>query len=240
MTMTGLLFGSRHPTPNSQFPIPSVLNAYCHKLSRSFYLGQKAGHPIYATSIQLGYSGPAGVTLFSGPSNKNMVLAKATGESSWTHNVLNNIITLPPLPGGLQATEENMRAGVDNKTATYQFSIEVGEGHNLRREAFEWRKVKEGKDKQLFPAPFTSGFKLVRLGSNHMCGEEEVFATLGFKKGLSLSEPFRLRFLSRLGERWEIMVIITALKLWMLKEEGRATGSWIKTQGDGWVTGTSG
>ncbi|CAH0045637.1 unnamed protein product [Clonostachys solani] len=241
----GILHGvvETRPACTLQHPVPPILKGFYQRklLTGTFHLGETSDHPLYAVSVQSGWGGsPPGVTLYSGPTNKHPVLAKAADETGLTHNVLNSVIKMPPLPGTHQATVENLRAAVDRETATFQFSVDVGYAHDLKREFFEWRKIETSHEEGILPPLFKSGFKLVRMGSGGVFREPEVVATIAFHDGRTMTLPFILQFYSSLGDRWAIMVIVTGLKIWALNIQGKATASYISAQGDGWVTGTSG
>ncbi|CAG9957067.1 unnamed protein product [Clonostachys rosea f. rosea IK726] len=231
------------PASTLQHPIPPVLQGFYQRklVTGTFHLGETSDHPLYAVSVQSGWGcSPPGVTLHSGPTNKHPVLAKAADETGSTHNALNSVIQMPPLPGAHQASVENLHAAVDRETATFQFSVDVGYAHDLRREFFEWRKIETGHEMGILPPQFESGFKLVRMGSGGVFRQPEVVATIAFYDGRTMTLPFILQFHSSLGDRWAIMVIVTALKIWALNIQGKATASYISAQGDGWVTGASG
>lgn len=147
---------------------------------------------------------------------------------------------MPPLPGAYQEAVENMRAAIDGETVTFQFPIDIGYGHDLKREFFEWRKMNTNHEKGILPPQFKSGLKLVRIGSGGVFRQPEVVATIAFHDGRTMTLPFILQFYSSLGDRWAIMAIVTALKIWGLNTQGKTRASYISAQGDGWVTGTSG
>ncbi|KAH9999745.1 hypothetical protein F4779DRAFT_604991 [Xylariaceae sp. FL0662B] len=255
------------PTPNTQTPpayvqmptnsmispyrsFPSLITAYYQwKITREFHLGEDNNRRLYCVSTHAGLTdwgpGKPGIILHNGPTGKHPMLAAAGEEPNWNSFALNSVITLPSLsraPG--QTSTEVMRASTTQNTVRFQFSVEVGHGTYLRREDFEWRKSKGDDDKGLVEPPWTCGFKLMRLSHPEKDGSEEVLAVFAWNHGLSLT-PFRIQFRKGgladvLGERFALMVIITALRLWGLKHQGRTSSSTVASGEAGIVPGATG
>ncbi|KAL2107792.1 hypothetical protein VUR80DRAFT_4749 [Thermomyces stellatus] len=159
---------------------------------------------------------------------------------------------LPPLPGSSQGIcTEIMRARADGKIVNFRFSAEVGHGKELRRKEFVWQTCKGEEMKRLVDAPWECGFKLVRPsdpgGANSGAGSQrppgvlgagrEVLAVFAWNRSWSIMNPFRIQFVGSdiravTGERWELMVIITSLRLWWLKRQGR-TSPHVVVSGEG-------
>jgi hypothetical protein len=117
-----------------------------------------------------------------------------------------------------------------DKGVAFRFSIEVGT-EQAYRQPFEWRKIKD-------PVTKKGGYKLVRQpsggevagastsqagASSHV--DEETLALLTWPKGL---EWFKMAFTLELltgafGERWSLMVVITAARLVALRYNGKTT-----------------
>ncbi|KAI1145132.1 hypothetical protein F4825DRAFT_444682 [Nemania diffusa] len=212
---------------------------------------------LFAVEVHTSYSlsGPLGIRpglhLYNGPSTKAPLLAAAGEPSIGSKNALsfNNIsqILLPGLKSSDLVTE-TMRAHItpDDHSA-WQFCIEVGDGAKMRREAFEWRRVKKTERDD---DTHNGGFKLVKLGpslegeaiassSSHNRGiisssaeelyeaRQEVLAIFSWNKFISSPKhPFDLQLMGsgrsdEMGERWVLMVLITALRLWYLHVNGR-------------------
>jgi hypothetical protein len=203
--------------------------------------------------MQTGYSGKpplgmrTGFLLRDGMSTKDQLLAAAGDESRGLHAFNpDGIIFLPPLhpdPKSDHMDTELMRAepGTNNDIA-FHFSIEVGEEE--RREEFAWRKVKKGDDQAN-----RNGFKLVRLSSSQQTSQRngsssvqkssssssplagqhgETVAFLGWVMAWpSLTHAFTLELMDgqsgALGERWTLMVIVTAIRLYTLHVKGRTS-----------------
>ncbi|CCF33161.1 hypothetical protein CH063_05408 [Colletotrichum higginsianum] len=228
-------------------PIPHSLSAYMQlKLTRTIHVGDSTNHKLYALSshfIAAGgtYDGKPCLVLHNGPDDKDAALATISEEPSWTLASTASIITLPPLnsPAGAAATPQGISNGVteimrpgifDNEvTFGFRFSVEVEHGGLLRREDFEWQKA--DKDQM---ADAKAVYKLVRLKSRtNQVGEAEssrdtpdVVAIAGFKGSLSWKKPFRFEFLGDgatggLGDRWSVMALVTAIRLWLLHLQGR-------------------
>ncbi|KFY16825.1 hypothetical protein V492_01065 [Pseudogymnoascus sp. VKM F-4246] len=251
-------------SPYRQFP--PVINAYCQWNSiKTFNLcGATKEDRLCIVEMHTGYSGAAplgfkpGLLLHNGMSTKDPILAVAGNESQFAARVYafnaNSIIMLPPLDlrASHQAmTTEFMRpSATGDNGVTFAFSIEVGE--KLRRERFEWRKVKKGDGDEAIP----TGFKLVRLSSSSKKSDPstggssgsssngdrsssptgndgEVVALLTLTSSWAkIKHPFTLELTGialsgALGDRWTLMVVITALRLWALNGNGRTAKTTI-------------
>ncbi|KAI1135269.1 hypothetical protein F5Y05DRAFT_176903 [Hypoxylon sp. FL0543] len=209
---------------------PRAFNMYRESswTERSFMLGEHQGAPLYAVTLHSGWSGQPDVVLHNGPSEALPPLAgaaRARFGSSAT-------VTLRPIPGsGLQPAEERVEArSAGFGPPAYAFAIEVGG----RRESFEWRHSSGGAVKAL--GARGSGWKLVRLATGAPAGiggdggasfvgrgvtasdGKEVVAVWAWASG-SLTKKLKFQFLGSgangvLGERWAIMAVITALRIW--------------------------
>ena len=171
------------------------------------------------------------------------------------HFSLNSVVLLPPLDDVIDSGMENMVTEVmhahtvpgDKDAVAFRFEIEVGNAASgkRRREEFEWRSVKKG-DKD--PDAERGGFKLFHLGSegeatggenstsNNLIRaekEDKVNAVLAWSKITAIKHAFSLQIkgpgLSGLfGERWTLMVVATALRIWVLHGTGRTTRTGIR------------
>jgi hypothetical protein len=200
---------------------------------------------LYLVEVHTGYSGKGplgtrpGVLLHNGMTKNDPVLA-ATGDVSQfaaRMYAFNNesIILMPPLSGASRKVEfvtEQMTASVDSAgQVVFRFAIEVNDGKTTRREPFEWRKIEKGTD----DAAKEGGFRLVASGrsqpatsgASSSAGADDVVALLMWHKMLSTSgHLFTLQLLGRgasgeLGERWTLMVVMTALRLRMIRVHGK-------------------
>ncbi|KAI1270086.1 hypothetical protein F5Y18DRAFT_367037 [Xylariaceae sp. FL1019] len=135
------------------------------------------------------------------------------------------------------------------------FAIEVGEREKMRRDRFEWCRVDKEKGKgpknEDGEGEFENGgFKLFRLpgtSANHPIGTEaqgsssrvpsnnegtgELLAKFTYRSFLkSPKHPFDLELVGEglkggLGERWSLMVLVTALRLWFMHVNGKTKRS---------------
>ncbi|KAL7629520.1 hypothetical protein AAE478_001041 [Parahypoxylon ruwenzoriense] len=213
---------------------------------------EKPDDRLFAVSTHTGFSGELPrVMLHHGPSDKHPVLAAACEErpvGKIDKYSPNSVIQLPALVPNTDSEElvtEIMQAHTVGETGVgYEFSVEVGHGDKMTREKFEWRKTKKGSDGEFKEG----GFKLLRLSSRHAQGSNssnsgdatcssneaatedgyEVVALFKWNKTLmNLVHPFELRFVGSalsgsLGERWGLMAVVTALRLWWLNAGFRA------------------
>lgn len=144
---------------------------------------------------------------------------------------------------------EGGSGGRDEESVVFLFSVEVGK--KLRREHFEWTRIQKDDNAMDGVDVKAGGFKLLRLSprfseqgsSSGGSGpsdlkdgvEGEVVAVLAFTKmWSSLKHIFSLHLRGSglaLGERWTLMVVATALRLWSLKTQGR-TGKAVVTAGE--------
>ncbi|KAI1324835.1 hypothetical protein F5Y16DRAFT_423501 [Xylariaceae sp. FL0255] len=193
----------------------------------------------------------AGIHLYNGPSNKSQLLAVAGEDSFWARYALafnnNSQVFLPGLKASnLEAEMMHSRTlPKPSNTVAFRFGIEVGSGEKTRRDIFEWRKVKKSEvDDDLDHG----GFKLYGLGpvyeaeiasgssgsgGNNQATtalideEHEVVAIFSWRKFLtSPKHPFDLEMTGSgrcMGERWTLMVLMTALRLWMMHLNGKTS-----------------
>ena len=250
-------------TMSAYRPFPLITGAYYQwKMSATFHLGESADQRLYAVSTHIGWGrkGRPGIILHNGSTNKDPMLAAAGEEPGWNDFSPNSVMMLPPLPGSPQERcTELMRAGVSEKIVHFRFSIEVGHGKKLQREDFVWQTCKGEEAKKLVDEPWECGFKLMRLpdraagrsgeGSKEapsLPGEgQEILAVFAWNRGWSLTNPFRIQFVGSgrravMGERWELMVVITALRLWWLKRQGRVSPNVVVSGEAGIVPGATG
>ncbi|KAI1207112.1 uncharacterized protein F4807DRAFT_435623 [Annulohypoxylon truncatum] len=236
-------------------PLPSILDAhYQWRISTIFHLGSITDKRLFAVAVHTGLSGKGpgrpGVILHNGPTDKDPMLA-AAGDENGNISSLNSIITLARPSGG--ASNENyteiMHAATSSGTATFRFSTETGHKQGVRREDFEWRKSKGDQDKNLVDSPWKCGFKLLRLSNRSgkdanlgdgasqgsTSGGPEVVAIFAWNSNWSVMNPFRIEFresgqTGELGEKFAVIAIITGLRLWTLKHQGRTSENTIASR----------
>ncbi|KAI1388805.1 uncharacterized protein F4822DRAFT_429423 [Hypoxylon trugodes] len=199
-----------------QFPTAFCMYTESRWSQRHWMLGEHQANPLYAVSLHSGLSGQPDVVLHSGPNEKLPPFAGAKRDG-WGGAAK---ITFPTGLGS-QETVEKMEKGGSLTHPTFSFSIEVGPG--MWRETFEWRHTSGAAVKALDGQ--RSGWKLVRLAGGGGAGfgatssdGKEVVAVWAWASA-SLTKVFKFQFLSSgangaLGDRWAIMAVITALKIW--------------------------
>ncbi|OBT81403.1 hypothetical protein VE02_10253 [Pseudogymnoascus sp. 03VT05] len=220
------------------------MNAYYKWPSTKTYnfCGATKEDLLYVAEIYTGLGGlsplgfKAGVLLHNGMSTKDQILGVAGDKSLFAGRI---VIMLPPLEtlaSHRAMTTEIMRPSTtSNNGVTFVFSVEVGE--KLQRERFEWRKFKKRNGDEANPG----GFTLLRLSSNFEKTDpatsgrndcEAVTVLTLTRSWAQIKHPFSLEVTGSglsgaLGDRWVLMVVIAALRLWFLKANGRATKTGI-------------
>lgn len=241
------------PVMNAYYQWPSIKTFNLCGATKEDRLCVVEMHTGYSGTSPLGLK--AGLLLHNGMSTKDPILAVAGDESQFAARVYafnaNSAIMLPPLEARAShraMTTEIMRpSATSDNGVTFVFSIEVGE--KLQRERFEWRKFKKGDGDEASPG----GFKLLRLSSSFKktdtstggssskgdCSSSptgndcEVVALMTLTRSWAkMKHPFSLELTGSalsgaLGERWTLMVVITAVRLWSLNVQGRATKTGI-------------
>ncbi|KAK4140618.1 uncharacterized protein C8A04DRAFT_14786 [Dichotomopilus funicola] len=176
-----------------------------------------AMHSGYGRSEPLG-SRP-GVVLHQGMDTKTPILAAAGYDSQFSARLysFNQTVVLMPslLPAAERTSEfdtEQMPATVRGEQVVFSFFIEVDHGKERQRQKFEWRKFEKGK----IAAATEGGFELVRVLSpgSSRAGQEPGASSASLS---STSEEED----EELGERWALMVVITAIRLWILRLHGK-------------------
>ncbi|RYP05342.1 hypothetical protein DL765_009861 [Monosporascus sp. GIB2] len=214
-----------HPQPpqqgghvNRQFPPAFYL--YSTGLGRRKYvLDEHKNKPLYAVATQAGWSGKADTVLHSGPSSDAPPLATVAGGNTIVSPV--DVDLRGAAQGSSPSSRERMKpAGFGYVRRSMQFEMGVGGG---RRGAFGWRHS-NGPEVGV----------LVRLGGEG--GEEVVAAWAGIRMNLVKKSAFQ--FLGSgltgiLGERWAVMAVITALRMWdrEAKMRGAAAGGSMANTG---------
>ncbi|KAF4914216.1 hypothetical protein CGCVW01_v010692 [Colletotrichum viniferum] len=157
-----------------------------------------------------------------------------------------------PAQTSLDMDTETMRTSVSGERVTFLFSTEAGE--KQQRERFEWTRLKKGEDHEAK----SDGFRLVQVSkrsgrprtSSEAASESvnggspsflaavenhESLAPLSWSSGLSkMTHPFLLRLqtsTSSMGNRWALMVVITALRLWEMNVQGRTSKVGVLAEG---------
>lgn len=206
----------QHAQVNRQFP-PQFSLYRASTFGKSFSLGEHQNQPLYAVTTHTGWSGQPDVVLHCGPSEASPPLA-GVDSGAFTRSAT---VTLPPLPGSARGSGEEPVGFSGFAHGTHSFSIEIG--HDGHREPFEWRHS-HGADVDSIGGS-SSGWKLVRLagdapggsGGRGSDGKEVVAVWANIR--MSITKELTFRFLGSgatgmLGERWAVMAVVTALRIW--------------------------
>lgn len=214
-----------HQPINRQFP-PSFGLYTDSALGRRYVLGEHQAQPLYAVSVHSGLSGQPSTVLHNGPTTKHPPLA---GADASTFGSSSTVELPPPLGGGAAAQHQGASPSSKERLESVgglfsqkmSFALDLDGPAAGRREAFEWRHSR-GPEVAALGASH-AGWKLVRLGgggggSGSGGNGEEVVAAWATAR-MSLSKQLQFHFLGAgasglLGERWAIMAVITALRIW--------------------------
>ncbi|KAI1306365.1 hypothetical protein F5Y03DRAFT_140509 [Xylaria venustula] len=218
-------------------------------LSTLHVCGENQQDRLFAVKIHTGYlmkeplREKQGIHLYNGPTRDAPLLAAAGDDSVFlkTCPLDNNSRIFLPARKMSGLVKEMMRAYItSDKHVAFRFSIEVASGRKLHRQTFEWRKVnKHERD----DSTEHGGYKLFSLpsdpedapngesnsqGASAAAAEDEVLAIFEWRHFLtSPKHPFDLKLVGRglsgkLGDRWTLMVLITALRVWELHGRGKS------------------
>ena len=214
--------------------------------------GEDEDKPVYVVQLNtsdlsnmkpVGYR--RGVCLRNGLDEHDPVIGAALDASAiapmlFSFNSHSHIL-LPPLGESTSPVRERMSASTAaGMGVTFRFSIEVGT-EKVRREDFEWRKIKRGgghdsEGYELFRVSSTS----TNTGSGNGGGssstsraesrnEGDVLAIISWPKAWWVRKrDFTLKFrgaglTGELGDRWSLMVVLTTLRIWWMRWDGRTT-----------------
>ncbi|AEO61108.1 hypothetical protein MYCTH_2310976 [Thermothelomyces thermophilus ATCC 42464] len=242
---------SRIPAAFSGYrPFPPLLNLYGNSsgimdaLTTFKLCGAAKNDLLYVVEVHHGFTprGPLhfrpGLYLRNGTGTDAPILAAAGDEAREPLLIstfsVKSFIMLPPLdieanPRDL-ITEIMYATKTSNGAVSFRFAIEVGPKMKCR-EQFEWKKVGTGNAH--------SGFILVRLGPQSASPsptppsptpsaqeESEILAELLFGNVMSLNHLFSLELKGagcsgEMGDRWTLMVVVTALRLYWLRVYGK-------------------
>ncbi|AEO63644.1 uncharacterized protein THITE_2109177 [Thermothielavioides terrestris NRRL 8126] len=230
-------------------PFPPVLNLYGNPsgvidaLTTLKLCGAAKSDLLYIVEVHHGFTprGPLhfrpGLYLRNGPSTDAPILAAAGDEARepllMSTFSVKSFIMLPPLD--LEANPRDMVTEIMYATKTsdgavsFRFAIEVGPKMKCR-EHFEWKKA--GTDNG------HSRYILVRLDPRAASpspapsaqDESEVLAELLFRNVMSWNHLFTLELKGAggsgaMGDRWTLMVVVSALRLYWLRVYGKTNKS---------------
>ncbi|KAJ6441184.1 Delta 8-(E)-sphingolipid desaturase [Purpureocillium lavendulum] len=226
---------------STRYPIfPSVMNLHGSRLRwlSADLCGTTARERLFHVDFHTGLSatGPLGarpgIVLRSGPSGKASIL----GAGGWTSASAattrdpspDSVILLPSLDpdGGADLVEETMRgATTPAKDVLFRFNVETGE--KWIREEFVWELLDAGSGGD----SKRRRFRLSRAGTRAPAGgkggssskaEDSTVAMLRFNPTAHSLHYLQLELLGigrtgYLGQRWTLMTVLMALRLWMLR-----------------------
>ncbi|OGM47403.1 hypothetical protein ABOM_002634 [Aspergillus bombycis] len=215
---------------------PPAMNGYMPmKFTPELHLGPSASEKLYFMSIDIQHrKSIQTMILRDGPTDKDPPLASLQSDPYLREKPVS--VTFAS-QGELQENSivEPLEGVKPYKRMSPTFSIAVGgNGKDASCEQFQWRSSHGKEIKEL--AGHTSGWKLVRLsetvgetgGSRSQramgCSSDgkEIVAVIAHNASLSLSKGFKFAFVGSgltgvLGEKWEIMTLITAVYLWLIE-----------------------
>ncbi|KAJ5607596.1 hypothetical protein N7537_004215 [Penicillium hordei] len=219
---------------------PSAMNGYFQwKFTTTFHLGPTADEKLYAVSTPATvFNNKATIVLHDGPTNRHPVMATAQGDRWGRSRPV--AITLPPRPGSQHQdsiVEQVVPGGsLKHFSPSHMFEISVGP-KGTTPEKFEWRKSHGNEIKEL--VGFSYGWKLVRLTGpvKNVAGSRkdrdrgytsdglEIVALIAHNASWSMTKGFRFAFMGAgltgtMGENWEIVVVTSALQLWLIDVHG--------------------
>ncbi|KAF5858537.1 hypothetical protein ETB97_004280 [Aspergillus alliaceus] len=206
------------------------MNGYFQwKHLKEFHLGPTASEKLYCVTIKVEHKKQT-MTLHNGLTDKDAPLASLESDA-WLRM---RPVTITLSPQAADANVEPFEGVVPYKRMAPSFSIPAcGDNSSVACERFEWRSSHGKEIKEI--GGHSSGWKLVRLSqtageasdsqSHRAMGRssdgKEIVAVIAHNASLSLSKGFRFAFLGSgltgiLGEKWEIMTVISAMHLWLL------------------------
>ncbi|KAI0439964.1 hypothetical protein F4803DRAFT_529111 [Xylaria telfairii] len=220
-------------------------------LTTFYVCGADQQDRLFAVKLHTGYSmkeplGPKqGLHLYNGPTTNDPLLAAAGDDSMVRALPLNNNSRVfLPARRRRGLSQEMMRAYITaDKHVAFSFSLEIGYGKKRRREVFEWRNIEKSERDE---STEHGGFRLFRLPPNPeqdapgggsssqgastssaAASTDDVVAVMAWRRFLtSPKHPFDLKIVGdglggSLGDRWTLMALITALRLWELHQRGK-------------------
>ncbi|KAK8018148.1 hypothetical protein PG991_007338 [Apiospora marii] len=246
--------GSTEPTSTCTpyRPFPRIMNFYSQMnlsgLKYAHLCGATKEDQLFVFGRQHTLGTRPGLILYNGLSHKDPILAGACDESQWAARVyafnLKSVILLPPveaLPGSQEMVSELMMTTTnDEGGVSYLFTIEAGQGDKMERK----RGGQEGVDQDGFKLlscnahPYDLGGSSTGPSTAAAAVPAETsrggaLAVLAWAKpGSRINHPLSLEFADDtvsvlFGERWALMVVITALRLWALRTNGRGKKSTV-------------
>ncbi|KAI2466832.1 hypothetical protein F4781DRAFT_444825 [Annulohypoxylon bovei var. microspora] len=218
---------------------------------RQYTLGEHQAAPLFAVALNAGRAGlRPGIVLHAGPSDAQPRLAtvESLGWEGRRGGGGGATVCFPSAHADGQSgvgrgAAESFEAAGGLGHKTYTFSIRTGVGAAARREPFEWRHSSGDAVRAL--GGRGSGWKLCRLATEAPAGVaggafvlggeragdgKEVVAVWAWSSG-SLTKTLKFQFLGSgangvLGERWALMAVMTALKIWDIERRARQSSGY--------------
>ncbi|KAM0340242.1 hypothetical protein ACHAPU_010586 [Fusarium lateritium] len=228
-------------TPYRQIPRSLKISWQWNKL-RTFFLGSDATSKMFAVSEHSGLfgrnTGSPCLLLHNGPSTKDEILA-AAGETLRDGlsdpGVVESIVNVSAAPGADNDTRvatEIVQAVYDDveQCVVFRWAIETKQGETLQdcnftREEFEWSMtpVRAAADPK-----YCHEFKLYRVGD--IKAPNEYLAMASWKE--AAWKTCKIDFSDKgvqqnYGNRWSLMVIMSALRMWQLGRTGQASLEYV-------------
>ncbi|KAF5026895.1 hypothetical protein F66182_925 [Fusarium sp. NRRL 66182] len=222
-------------------PIPRLLKiSWQWNKLRTFFLGDQVDSKMFAVSEHSGLFGRSAsqpcLLLHNGPSGKHPILAAAgdTLRDDYSqHGVLESIINLSPAPGSeddARPCMEVVRAEFEGReqTVVFRWGTETkSDDHEsgFIREEFEWCMTPE----QAAADPkYLHEFKLYRVGDIRAPLEHLAMASWKEAAWKTCKIEFSDRAIQQnLGQRWSLMVAMTAIRMWQLGRTGQASLEYV-------------
>ncbi|KAI1761693.1 hypothetical protein GGR53DRAFT_459519 [Hypoxylon sp. FL1150] len=218
---------TQQPLLRHQFPPAFNLYQESSFSQRRFTLGEHQATPLYAVTVHSGWSGKPKVILHSGPTDTSPPLAAIDNEIFGCGSPPE---VMPPSRNRPFAQRLHDSSGLGFATFTFSCQTAMVTG-GQRIETYQWRHSRGNEVKAL--GGHGSGWKLVRVapdapapsGATFASDGREVVAAFAWASG-SLTKKIKFRFLGsgesgNLGERWAVMAVATALKIWARERRQR-------------------
>ncbi|KAK8084683.1 hypothetical protein PG997_005954 [Apiospora hydei] len=207
--------------------------------------GDTKGDRLFVFGVHTGYSGSTplgtlpGLILHNGLSHKDPILAGACDESQWAARVyafnLKSIILLPPVeaaPESKEMVSELMTTTTNDEGVRFEWrQFKKGSQHGADKDGFKLLSFSPNTEDsgESSTGPSTTAAAVVTAKS---AGSGALAMITWAKLGSKINHPLSLEFADDtvpvlFGERWTLMVVITALRLWALRVNGRGKKSTV-------------
>ncbi|KAF4444694.1 hypothetical protein FACUT_471 [Fusarium acutatum] len=228
-------------TPYRQIPKTLKISWQWNKL-RTFFLGNDGCSKMFAVSEHSGLfgrnSGSPCLLLHNGPTGKDEILA-AAGETLRDGlsdpGVVESIVNVSAAPGSdidTRVATEIVQALYDEteQCVVFRWAIETKQAETVQdcsfiREEFEWSMtpLQAAKDPK-----YCHEFKLYRTGD--MKAPLEYLAMASWKE--AAWKTCKIEFSDKamqqnFGDRWSLMVVMSALRMWQLGRTGQASLEYV-------------